>query len=197
VPERFYFSYFSPNIDEGTQDNKVRVRSFLNYNKLERNPWAHIAPVTNIEPSESPTDSPKLSIDFSIADALSQDILTIFSSLDKMNNVLGDPELQFACSYKELGVIREIYFNKLEKKMNLKGFFEFYKWFDTNIGTFVGQLVPRKTRFLGSNFVIESHFLERSKVQYQFEDIYLGEDIRSGLKDTLLLQLIEGKFSRF
>jgi hypothetical protein len=153
--------------------------------------------VHQVSLSETPSDSAKLSIDFSIVDTLDQDIMTIFGSLDELNNILGDPELMFASSYKELDVIREIYFNKLERKINLKSFFEFYKWFDTNIGTFVEQLVPRKTRYLGTNYVIESHFLERSKFQYQFEDIYLGEDIRSGLKDTLLLQLITGKFDKY
>ena len=156
-----------------------------------------MAPVHQVSLSETPSDSAKLSIDFSIVDTLDQDIMTIFGSLDELNNILGDPELMFASSYKELDVIREIYFNKLERKINLKSFFEFYKWFDTNIGTFVEQLVPRKTRYLGTNYVIESHFLERSKFQYQFEDIYLGEDIRSGLKDTLLLQLITGKFDKY
>lgn len=197
VPEQFWFSFISPKIDEGVTENKVRVRGYQDSDKAFATPWSDLAPIYQVDPRETPTDSAKLSIDFSIVDSLDQDIMTIFGSLDELNNILGDPELRFASSYKELDVIREIYFNKLEGKINLKGFFEFYKWFDTNIGSFVEQLVPRKTRFLGTNFVIESHFLERNKVQYQFEDIYLGEDIRSGLKDTILLRLITGKFSRF
>jgi hypothetical protein len=196
-PERFYFSFISPKIDEGVQTNKVRVRGFESSERVTATPWADLAPVHAINPGETPSDSAKLSIDFSIVDTLDQDIMTIFGSLEEMNNILGDPELMFASDYKELEVLREVYFNKLQDKINIKGFFEFYKWFDTNIGTFVEQLVPRKTSFLGTNFVIESHFLERAKMQYQHEDIYLGEDIRSGLKDTLLLQLITGKFSRF
>lgn len=196
-PEPFWFSFISPKIDEGVTDNKVRVRGYQNSDKAFASPWSDLAPAYEVNPREKPTDSAKLSIDFSIVDTLDQDIMTIFGSLDELNNVLGDPELQFASGYKELEVIRELYFEKLESKINLKGFFEFYKWFDTNIGSFVEQLVPRKTRFLGTNFVIESHFLERNKIQYQFEDIYLGEDIRSGLKDTILLQLITGKISRF
>lgn len=197
LPERFYFSYLSPKIDEGTNPNKVRIRGYQSFESVLDNPWSDLAPVHRVSPSEIPSDSPKLSIDFSITDTLDQDIMTIFGSLDELNNILGDPELMFASSYKELEVIREVYFNKLERKINLKSFFEFYKWFDTNIGTFVEQLVPRKTKYLGTNYIIESHFLERSKFQYQFEDIYLGEDIRSGLKDTILLQLITGKFDKY
>jgi len=196
VPEQFYFSYISPKIDEGVTENKVRIRSFINPENIQGAPWSGVAPVHFINPFETPTDSTKLSIDFSIIDTLDQDIITIFASLDELNNILGNPELLFAGDYKELGVLRDVYFNKLQNKINIKGFFEFYKWFDANIGTFVEQLVPRKTRFLGTNFIIESHILERAKVQYQFEDIYLGTDIRSGLRDTILLQLIEGRISK-
>lgn len=122
--------------------------------------------------------------------------MTIFSSLDEMNNYIGKPELMFADGYKDLETLREIYFNKLEDKINLRGFFEFYKWFDSNIGMFISQLVPRKTKFLGTNFVVESHFLERNKVQYRFEDHWLGDDIRSGLKPPILLQIILGNIGR-
>lgn len=196
-PEPFWFSFISSRIDEGTTENKVRVRGYQSAEDAFNTPGSDLSPVYKINPNEQPKDSAKLSIDFSIVDTLNQDIITIFGSLVELNNILGNPELTFAGSYKELDIIREMYFEKLEKKIKLKGFFEFYKWFDTNIGSFVEQLVPRKTKFLGTNYIIESHLLERSKVQYQFEDIYLGEDIRSGLKDTILLQLISGEFNRF
>jgi hypothetical protein len=199
LPEHFYFSYLSPKIDEGTTENKVRIRGLQSLDTITQalSPWIETSPVYEINPNEEATDSPKLSIDFSIVDSLDQDIITIFSSLDELNNVLGNPELQFACGYKELDIIRDLYFNKLKDKINLKGFFEFYKWFDTNMGTFVAQLIPRKTRFLGCNYIIESSICERAKYDYKFEDIYLGEDIRSGLRDSLLLQLIEGHFNRY
>jgi hypothetical protein len=197
VPEHFYYSQLTSKIDEGASNKKVRSRSFQDIDKLAGAPWAQVAPVYQVNPFLEVSDSTKLTIDYSIVDALDQDIITIFSSFDDYNNMIGNPELLFSDHYKDLETLREIYFNKLEDKINIKGFFEFYKWFDTNIGSFVEQLVPRKTKFLGTNYVIESHFLERAKVQYKFEDIYLGEDIRSGLKDRILLQLITGKFSRF
>jgi len=197
VPEQYRFSFMSPKIDQGVTTNKVRIRGFQDASKVEASPWANQSPVTEVNPFEESSDSTKLSIDFSIIDSLDQDIMTIFSSLEELNNILGDPNLQFASDYKGLETIRDLYFNKLNDKINIKGFFEFYKWFDTNIGTFVERLLPRKTDFLGTNFVIESHLLERAKVQYHSEDIYLGEDIRSGLKDKILLQLITGKIGLY
>ena len=160
-------------------------------------PCAESAPVYDIPKSEEPTDNERFSIDFSVVDALNEDIMTIFSTLDELDNIIGNPELMFSSDYPGLENLREIYFNKLTGQMNIKGFFEFFKWFDTNIGTFVSQLLPRKTKFLGTNFVISSHALERPKVQYNFEDIYLGDSNRDALKDTILLQLLQGEFSRY
>ena len=196
-PQRFYFSYISPKFDEGSTVNKIRIRGFQDYNKVLESPWAESAPVYDIPKSEEPTDNERFSIDFSVVDALNEDIMTIFSTLDELDNIIGNPELMFSSDYPGLENLREIYFNKLTGQMNIKGFFEFFKWFDTNIGTFVSQLLPRKTKFLGTNFVIQSHALERSKIQYQFEDIYLGDTNRNALKDTILLQLLQGTFDRY
>lgn len=197
VPQRFHFSYISPKYDQASTTEKVRIRGFQNFEKVQATPWAQSAPVTDIVRSEAPTDNDRFTIDFSVVDALDQDIITIFSTLDELDNAIGSPELVFSPDYPDLANLRKIYFNKLTGQMNLKGFFEFFKWFDTNIGTFVAQLLPRKTKFLGTNFVIESHMLERAKAEYQFEDIYLGDANRSGLKDTILLQLITGQFNRY
>jgi len=197
VPERFFFSYLSPKFDQAATTEKVRVRSFQNFDLVQETPWAEVAPVYETPPSETPTDNNRFTIDYSVVDALDQDIVTIFASLDELNDAIGSPELLFSPDYPDLESLREVYFNKLVNKMNLKLFFEFYKWFDTNIGTFVEQLVPRKTRFLGTNFVVESHMLERGKVEYQFSDIYLGDNTRHALKDTILLRLITGEFAKY
>lgn len=197
VPEKFSYSFVSPNINESISTNKVRVRGFQDETKFEENPWAQTSPVYETINSLSPKDSNKLSIDFSIVDSLNEDIMTIFSSLDEMNNYIGRPELMYASEYKDLDILREIYFNKLQDKVNIKGFFEFFKWFDTNIGTFIQQLIPRKTKFLGTNFVINSHILERAKITHLNYEQYLGEDIRSGLRQTIFVQVIEGKTNKY
>lgn len=196
-PERFYFSYISPYFDEASTTNKVRIRSFEQYEDVERTPWAQVAPVYAIPKSETPTDNTKFTIDFSVVDALNQDIVNIFSTLDELDNVLGSPELLFSPDYPGLDNLREVYFNRLTNKVSYKQFVDFFKWVDTNIGNFVVQLIPKKTRFLGTNFVIESHMLERPKFQYQYEDIYLGDSNRNGLRDTILLSFFVGDFVRY
>lgn len=187
VPEQYRFSFISPKIDRGVSTNKVRVRGYQDPDKVENTVWAGVSPVNEVNPFEESSDSTKLSIDFSIIDSLDQDIMTIFSSLDELNNILGAPNLMYATEYHDLEVLRDKYFNKLEDKINIKGFFEFYKWFDTNIGTFVEKLLPRKTNFLGTNFILESHLCERNKVQYHSEGIYLGSGNRTDLSSPVTI----------
>lgn len=197
VPEIFYYSYLSPKFDEASTTNKVRVRSFLDFENVQQTPWAEVAPVHDLLPNEQPTDSTKFTVDYSIVDALDQDIVTMFATFDLLDNIIGSPELMFSPDYPGLDQLREIYFNKLVDKLNIKNFFEFYKWFDTNIGTFITQLIPRKTKFNGTDFRIESHMLERPKVEYLTYEQYLGDDNRDSLRNVILLQLFIGNFVRY
>jgi len=196
-PERYYYSFISPKFDEASTTNKVRIRSFEQYENVQATPWAQVAPVYEIKRSEEPTDSTKFSIDYSVVEALNQDIINIFATLDDLDNALGAPELVFSPDYPGLDALRQVYFNRLTDKINLKQFFDFYKWFDTNIGTFVSQLIPKKTKYFGANFIIESHMLERPKFEYLFSEIYLGDSNRTGLRDRILLQLLVGTFARY
>lgn len=196
LPETFRYSIISPKFDEAITNNKIRIRSFQEFSNVQRF-GGQIAPIFETPPDEEPEDDPRFAIDVSIVDALNEDIINIFATLDSLDNAIGDPELIFAEDYPSLQELRDVYFNRLTDKVNLKAFFEFFKWFDTSVGVFIEQLIPRKTRYLGTNFVVESHMLERPKFQYQYEDVYIGENNRHGLKGTLLLRLITGQIKRY
>lgn len=195
--ELWSYSLISPMFDQSVTNEKVRVRSFQNIHNVNDSAYAEVAPVYRINPSETPTDDTRLSIEFSVIDALNRDIINIFATLESLDNALGNPELVFSPDYPNLEVLRNIYFNRLTDQINIKAFFEFFRWFDTSVGSFIEQLIPRKTRFFGTNFVVESHMLERPKVEYSFSDIYLTEATRHNMKDTLLLQQIAGTLKKF
>ena len=146
-----------------------------------------------------PTDDVRFSIDFSIMNALDDDIIKIFSTLDELDNALGRPELMFATEYPDLSTLRDVYFNRLTGSVRLRKFFEFFKWFDAVLGvsTLIEQLLPRKTLYRGVNFVLESHMLERAKVEYLSTDIYLGDNIRHSMKGSIAFQILEGRLRRF
>jgi hypothetical protein len=199
VPSENYFisevidhSYISPYYDEATTNEKVRIRSLQASSDNIDSSWIRTAPVYELLKNEQPIDDSRFSIEFSLIDALNRDIITMFSSLSEFNDILGKPELQFSQNYSSLEALQDIYFNRINEKLNFKAFFDFYKWFDMSIGTFIEQLVPRKTNFKGTNFVIQSHMLERSKSEYKFYDMYMRPEERSNIRDILYVQLVEG-----
>lgn len=199
VPERFYYSFISPNFDEAVTDQKVRVRSYQSLDFVDQDVgmYSQMAPVYEIQQEQIPQDNAKFSIDFSIVDSLNQDMIGMFSSLEVFNNILGDPNMMFSPDYPDLESLRDIYFNRLTDKLNVRGFFDFYQWFNTNMGRFIAQLLPRKTKFQGINYVIQSHMLERPKLEYHFEDIYVGVNNRNRQKEVLLLQLFTGTLKKY
>lgn len=176
LTEIIRYSHLSPYFDEAITNEKIRVRSYQSEDLINRNQWASKTPVYEIVRSESPQDDVRFSIDFSLIDALNKDIINMFSTFDSIENFIGSPDLMFSPDYPDLEKLRNVYFNRLKSKLNFKAFLEFYSWFDNSISTFIEQLLPRKTVFKGSNFVIESHMLERHKHEYYFTQMYLNQD---------------------
>lgn len=192
-PEQFRYTFLSPKFDEFSTDRKVRIRGMLSSEEAERE-GAAISPVYEIPASERPVDDTRFTIDFSIVDALDEDIVLMFATLDSMDSALGNPNLAFSEDYPDLEVLRDVYFKRLTDKVNLRGFFEFFRWFDSSLGMFIEQLVPRKTVYQGTNFVVESHALERAKVRYHVEDMYMDENLRRA-ESVSLVVLEEGNSS--
>jgi|TARA_R110001583_G_scaffold9671_3_gene45624 hypothetical protein len=178
LPETFYYSILSPKFDMGQTDEKVRVRSYSNPKFVEEDPYANTAPVYEVRRSEEPEDDNRYSIEMSSVKALDEDIMRLFSTLEFFDNALGNPNLMFDEFYPDIDQMRKIYFNRLTGKMNLQLFFEMFKWFDTTFESLIAQLIPKATNFLGVNYVIESHVLERSRFRYLFDYIYIDPSQR-------------------
>jgi len=171
-PRTYYYSHLSPKFDILQTDNKVRVRSLMLTNDEIDDSYVVQAPYYNIVKSEEPQDDARFSIDISSTMALDEDIMNIFSTLDFFDDALGRPNNLFVEDYPDIVQARKVYFNRLEKKINIKHFFEFFKWFDDAMGEIIGDLVPKKTNYFGINFVVESHVLERNKFAYRYLDLY-------------------------
>jgi hypothetical protein len=195
--EMFNYSTLSPYFDEAVCNNKIRVRGYNDLELVNSVPWAGIAPVHEIAKNEQPTDDVRFSVEFSLVDALNRDITTIFSTLDTMGDAIGAPELMFSTDYPKLSAITNTYFNRLQSKLNFGAFFEYFRWFDTSISNVIEQLLPRKVKFNGTHFVVESHILERHKLQYQFTDQYLAEDTRARIAASILLQQVAGVVRKY
>jgi len=188
-PERFDFEVISPNFQSGENPNKIRVRSYLNHDNITAF-GGEKAPLYHLPQNEQPQDDKRVSIEVSVVQALNEDIMNIFATLDTLDNVIGSPELIFSQDYPQLRNLRRIYFQRLTEKINLQSFFEFFKWFDSTIIDLLVQMLPSNSKFSGASYVIESHALERPKFTYKYYDMYLGESDRGGKEVIELRQLV-------
>lgn len=197
IPQMVGYSYISPEIDEAVSSDKIRVRSYQDYAKVKRTAWASTAPVYEVPKNEEPQDDPRLSIEFSLTDALNRDIITMFATMEQLDTALGAPENEFSSQYQNLEHLKDVYFNRLVDKLNFRAFFDFFRWFDSSVAYFVEHLIPRKTIYYGTNFVIESHLLERHKKQYFHYDMYLTQANKPLIEDRILLQQFAGTVRKF
>ena len=194
--ETFTVDQLSTVIDEASTTEKVRVRSFQSFANVQDHPVSALTPVYEILRSEMPQDDVRFSIDFSVADALNRDIIRMLAALDEFDKALGDPANLFSPDYPRLEGLRDVYFNRLSDKVNVRSFQDFFKWIDISVGLFVQQLIPRKTRFLGMNFVIENHLLERPRLEYKYTDTYMGEEQLFD-RGVILLQQFVGVLRKY
>lgn len=194
----FNYSYLSPTFDESSISDKVRIRSFEDNSLVLENPQAVLS-ATYLSDTfflqEEPQDDLRLSIEFSMVDSLDKDMVNMFSSFDLLGDILGSPEMAFSPDYPDLENLRDVYFNRLSGKPDFRKFLEFYRWFDISISSFVEQLIPSKTIYKGTNYVIESHMLERHKHLYKHQNNYIGE--RRAIDDTFLVQQIVGRVKKY
>jgi len=195
-PQRFMFTTLNPKFDERSADNKIRIAGF----NLDENIdlyGTQRSPVTSIPLGTPVEDDTRFSIEVSTSKALNDDIILLLGSLDFFDDALGSPELMFSSEYPNVSALRRVYFNRLTDKINYKNLLSFYKWIDDSMGFLISGMIPSNTSFLGMNFVIESHALERNKLRYLQEDIYLGENDRRGLQTDLNLQQVVGRMKRY
>lgn len=190
--EDFNYSILSTFFDENQDVDKVKIHSFIEPDNINLFGTKN-APITQIDVNEELMTDPRFSIDFSIISALDEDIIKIMSTLNEYNNNIGNIENMFAFEYKDLDNLRMFYFNRLTDKINLKSFFEFFVWFDKNIGEFIKQLIPERVKFGDINYVIESHLLERPKFHYHSYPIYFNEIDRSPNSFNSVMEILENK----
>lgn len=197
VPQRFDYSYISSKFDDRVTSNKVRIRSFQQQESFGEDDaeYAVVGTMYEIAKNQEPLDNNLLTVDFSLVDALNEDMTLVLKSLDSIENAIGQPSLKFSSDYPALEHLRDLYFNRLVSALNFRSLFEFYKWFDSSFGIFLGQLLPMNTRFKGTNYVVESHLLERAKVRYFYDQQFNSSGFRRN-SNELRLRFLQGKLTR-
>jgi hypothetical protein len=194
--EDVIFSSLNPKYDERSVDNKVRIRSWEDYNNLSMF-GGHIAPIIEVPRYEQTVDDNRFGIEISIVQGLNEDIIKMFSDFSPIDLAIGEPSNMFDDSYSTFEQLRNVYFNRLIDIPQYTNIITFSRWFDSSIGKIIEQFIPLNTRFLGVNLVVESHMLERHKMKYHWGDIYLGPNDRENLRGNLELASLETSIRRF
>ena len=170
VDSNFYLmSNLNGEIDRVAENNKVRILSDYSSTDIcyERPPGF----LTN--------EDNRFIVEMSNVLMLNRNISTIISSLDEFNNALGDSSTIFDVQYKNINTLREIYFNNLIDEIDNRAFYNLYIYMDNLISDLISQMIPDKTQYSGHNYTIESHMLERHKVQYKYSQNRLPESYRT------------------
>ena len=196
-PENFYFNIISPKYDLLQSSNKIRARGFMDADNVKNSANAIQGLVHEIPLYEKFFDDSRFAVEFSSIDALNEDIIKMFSSLDVINNILGQPNLMFSDSYIDLENLQKIYFNRLTGKLDIDAYLGIFKWFDDAYTKIIKQLLPKKTKYMGTNFIIESHMLERNRFRYLFDDIYMNSSERDNSRGSIFLSQIDGSIKKF
>ena len=106
------------------------------------------------------------SLEKSLYEAISQEMLDFFAGVIDFHNIIGHPVNYYRHRYKEIEKLRQIFFRRVNKITEVEKYAEYYKWFDDAITTIISQLVPASSEYINDiQNVVESHVLERNKYQ--------------------------------
>jgi hypothetical protein len=111
----------------------------------------------------APIDSNRLGLFFSPIKELNMDILKAFGDFN-IDNYIGDPSDEYRENYKQLEVLREYYFDRLENR-NIYEYIQLVKYIDKSLFDVLTELCPARAK-ISKGLLIEPHFLERSKVKW-------------------------------
>ena len=113
----------------------------------------------------------------SLADQLNEDISQMMSSMDEMNDAMGHPASAYRSSYSHLDTMRGEYFRRITDKLNHRVFVDMLDFFDRSFVSIIRKVIPASAIFAGDEVVVESHMLERPKVEYAAPTYDRAEDI--------------------
>jgi hypothetical protein len=110
----------------------------------------------------APIDSNRLGLFLSPIKELNMDIVKAFGDFN-IDNYIGNPADQYKAGYKELDTLREYYFERLN--LNVNEYIQLVKYINKSLFDVLGDLAPARAN-ISKGLLIEPHYLERSKVQW-------------------------------
>jgi hypothetical protein len=123
-----------------------------------------------------------ISIEKSMAQVLNDEIMNWFATIGAFNNLLGEPSQKYKDQYSGLTHLRELFFSKVNSRIDFEKFFSFYKWIDSSLSMMINQLIPASANASDKiRNMVESHMLERSKYGNKLPTIEIGGEPTLGI----------------
>jgi len=106
----------------------------------------------------------------SMYQAVSDEMLKVFSGIARFNDLIGDPANRYRMTYKNLSKLRQLFYERqITDAASLEKYVELYKWLDSSLSSMMEQLFPASANFSSElRNVVESHVLERNKYWNKF-----------------------------
>jgi hypothetical protein len=122
-------------------------------------------------------------IEKSLYNAISEEMLDFFAGVVDFNTVIGAPVNRYRDRYKSLEALRRTFFRRVNKVKQVEKYLNYYKWFDDAITSIIGQVVPVSAEFVDDILnVVEPHVLERPKYQSRFPTLnFVDPDVQGAL----------------
>jgi len=110
------------------------------------------------------------SIEKNLFQSISEEMLDMFASIKYLNNLIGEPVNLYRSEYKELGKLRELFFEKVGNDYDFDKYVEYYKYIDYAIGQYIEKLIPASmsTFRKGITTTVENFALDRNKYANKF-----------------------------
>jgi len=178
-PYKQIINRISPRFDLQQVDNKVRVRGVDQLLATDRD-YTIRGPAYEIYDTATIVDDVRYSIEHSVVKALNEDIISTVGNVQYIDNTLGSQVDTYSDSYAGLDHFSTVYFNRLTANMDLMRTYDVFRWIDTALSQMIQSLLPKRTRFLGINYIIEPHILERAKLKYYSDEMAIqttGQEI--------------------
>jgi len=110
-----------------------------------------------------------ISIERSMYQTISEEMLKIMSSINEYSNLIGEKQNQYRHEYKDMGKLRSLFFESIGNTPDLDKYVEYYKWLDVSLNRVITSLFPASADVSEEvNTMVESHVLERNKYKWKF-----------------------------
>ena len=126
------------------------------------------------------------SIEKSMYQTISEEMVKMFSTIKDFDNLIGEPVNRYRHEYKDLGKLRQLFFEKMPNDPDLDKYVDYYKWIDSAVSRFLEDLFPASAEHSdGMQTMVESHMLERSKYQTKYPTMEMAQDPPAASFDTI------------